>query len=841
MVFQDELAEESATKLKEDSPAQESIMSNTFDPYHTWLGIAPSEQPPNHYRLLGIALFEESRDVISNAADRQMAHIRTFQGGKHAAESQKLLNELSAARVTLLDPKKRADYDAKLRAAMYPPAPVTPPPYQMGMGQQMPPQQMGMGGVPVPPPAPPTRPVPPPAPPVQPPPILGSSSPKPSVKKHSHSNDDSTKLYVIIGIIAVAIIALAVMISSGSKDESEIAQTTNASNEDSGTINPEEFTLDDDAESFPERSVQEHILDNPASAEKSPSTAKKTTKDTTPAKTAIEEEKPASTTPVAKAENADEVKAGSAGDAEKPAVEETPKDTESEATEDTEKTAEAKEKTKKKPESKPEKDSSEPKAEEKTDSGIPDEEIKKLGTGISLWMEPKREKMLKFYGASDQVQPEIVLAVEWLNDKMIRNSKLGVNYWSFDHSQAKKGAGYKKVQNPGLAKQNYISATSLSLMAILGSGQIDQKEKQNYAKAINFLMYNAKPASDEQVLPANYEHAKKLEASLVIEENENAAFHPHAWGTTAVCNYIAISREMNDRKEKNLELYEVFAKALVRHIVRQQNLDGGFPAVERGLNVDCMLKTKRADHTSAIISTVWNLIALQAAKAAEVPVPKETIEKANDYLSKAIKRISAGHKNFVGLTKSEVREIRTALFGIQLFGEDFPTYAESAYLLEQILAEYDESQLQENFICTMYARDLRGDSWKNWRKKVLGPYLKAQSTDKLEKGSWYLAGEVANDEGGRLYCTALTTLILESFYRNAPTRPLDEWENALEPIVVPTPAAAAAPAAATAAPAAATATPAAAAKEEEPQESFLGEGQELELSTGDDDDDDDDE
>ena len=95
MVFQDELAEESATKLKEDSPAQESIMSNTFDPYHTWLGIAPAEQPPNHYRLLGIALFEESRDVISNAADRQMAHIRTFQGGKHAAESQKLLNELS--------------------------------------------------------------------------------------------------------------------------------------------------------------------------------------------------------------------------------------------------------------------------------------------------------------------------------------------------------------------------------------------------------------------------------------------------------------------------------------------------------------------------------------------------------------------------------------------------------------------------------------------------------------------------------------------------------------------------------------------------------------------------
>ncbi|MCR5164743.1 MAG: hypothetical protein K6C40_12055, partial [Thermoguttaceae bacterium] len=816
-----------------------------FDPYHTWLGIAPSEQPPNHYRLLGIALFEESRDVISNSADRQMAHIRTFQNGKHAAESQKLLNELSAARVTLLDPKKRADYDAKLRATMYPPAPVAPPPYQMRMGQQMPPQQMGMGGVPVPPPAPPARPMPP-APPAPPaPPILGAAPSKHSGKKHSHSNDDSIKLYIVIGVIAVAIIALVIMISKGSKKEPEIAQTQETTKEnDFNAFNSEDVGLG--IYDFPEeqREVQEHILDNPE-----PTPKKKTEPETTPAKKTVDEEKTAPATPAAKAESVDEVKSDPDAETEKPTAADPEDDAASEASQDEEKPEKTKETPEEETGSKSKKNSTKPKDTEKTDPGIPDEEIKKLGTGITLWMEPKREKMLKFYGASNQVQPEIDLAVEWLNDKMIRNSKLGVNFWSFDHSQAKKGAGYKKVQNTGLAKQNYISATSLSLMAIFGSGQIDQKEKQNYAKAINFLMYNAKPASDEQVLPANYEHAKKLEASLIIEENENAAFHPHAWGTTAVCNYIALSREMNDRKEKNLELYEVFAKALVRHITRQQNPDGGFPAVERGLNVDYMLKTRRtADHSSSVISTVWNLIALQAAETAEIPVSKEVIEKANTYLTRTIKTIKASHKNFVDLTKSEIREIRTALFGIQIFGEDFPTYAESVHLLEQILAKYDESQLQENFICTMYARDLRGDSWKNWREKVVMPYLKAQYTDKLEKGSWYFAGEVINDEGGRLYCTAMTALILESFYRNAPTRPLDEWSTEAVPEVeVPTPtpaASSAAPAAATTPAASATApaaaTPATAAKEEEPQESFLGEGQKLELTAGDDDDDDDD-
>ncbi|MEX2188508.1 MAG: hypothetical protein WD875_16990 [Pirellulales bacterium] len=91
-------------------------MEEAFDPYRKWLGIPPEEQPPNHYRLLGIALFEDDADVISNAADRQMAHVRTYQTGKRAPLSQALLNELSAAKICLLDPARKHDYDRDLAA-----------------------------------------------------------------------------------------------------------------------------------------------------------------------------------------------------------------------------------------------------------------------------------------------------------------------------------------------------------------------------------------------------------------------------------------------------------------------------------------------------------------------------------------------------------------------------------------------------------------------------------------------------------------------------------------------------------------------------------------------------
>jgi hypothetical protein len=105
-----------------------------FDPYLEWLGIEPQDQPADFYQLLGVARFEEERPRIAQAADERMAYVRSFQTGPRGAATQKLLNELAAARVCLLDPRSKAEYDAALarhlderaaerRARTTPPAP----------------------------------------------------------------------------------------------------------------------------------------------------------------------------------------------------------------------------------------------------------------------------------------------------------------------------------------------------------------------------------------------------------------------------------------------------------------------------------------------------------------------------------------------------------------------------------------------------------------------------------------------------------------------------------------------------------------------------------------------
>ena len=93
-------------------------MASDFNPYLKWLGIPLKDQPPHHYRLLGVEPFEADADIIERAADRQMTYIRSLQNGEHAKAAQNLLNEISAAKVCLLNAESRQAYDHTLRKAL---------------------------------------------------------------------------------------------------------------------------------------------------------------------------------------------------------------------------------------------------------------------------------------------------------------------------------------------------------------------------------------------------------------------------------------------------------------------------------------------------------------------------------------------------------------------------------------------------------------------------------------------------------------------------------------------------------------------------------------------------
>jgi WD40 repeat protein len=95
-------------------------MAEEFNPYREWLDIPLEEQPPNHYRLLGVKLFESDVQAIEAAADERMAHLKTFATSQYSSLSQKLLNECAAAKVCLTDARKKEIYDEGLREQLSP-------------------------------------------------------------------------------------------------------------------------------------------------------------------------------------------------------------------------------------------------------------------------------------------------------------------------------------------------------------------------------------------------------------------------------------------------------------------------------------------------------------------------------------------------------------------------------------------------------------------------------------------------------------------------------------------------------------------------------------------------
>src|SRR5262245_19142470 len=93
-------------------------MPEPFDAYYKWLAIPPAEQPPNHYKLLGLPLYESDQEVIAAAAVQRMNFVRKLQNGETSQAAQKLAQEIASAWACLINAEKKHEYDERLQLQM---------------------------------------------------------------------------------------------------------------------------------------------------------------------------------------------------------------------------------------------------------------------------------------------------------------------------------------------------------------------------------------------------------------------------------------------------------------------------------------------------------------------------------------------------------------------------------------------------------------------------------------------------------------------------------------------------------------------------------------------------
>ncbi len=93
-------------------------MNDRLDVYQQWLGIPPEEQPPDFYRLLGLARWESDAQLVSAAAQRRLAKVKQKATRQHLAVAQKLVRQIVRARATLMDARLRSEYNQRLQRAI---------------------------------------------------------------------------------------------------------------------------------------------------------------------------------------------------------------------------------------------------------------------------------------------------------------------------------------------------------------------------------------------------------------------------------------------------------------------------------------------------------------------------------------------------------------------------------------------------------------------------------------------------------------------------------------------------------------------------------------------------
>src|SRR5487761_536717 len=105
---------------------RDTLMAGSFDPYREWLAITSGGQPHNYYDLLGLRPLESDIGKINAAFRRQSDRLAPHLSGAQAAMAQRLMTELTEARMTLLTPTAKRAYDQSLAGGQPTTGPAAP-------------------------------------------------------------------------------------------------------------------------------------------------------------------------------------------------------------------------------------------------------------------------------------------------------------------------------------------------------------------------------------------------------------------------------------------------------------------------------------------------------------------------------------------------------------------------------------------------------------------------------------------------------------------------------------------------------------------------------------------
>lgn len=328
-------------------------------------------------------------------------------------------------------------------------------------------------------------------------------------------------------------------------------------------------------------------------------------------------------------------------------------------------------------------------------------------------------------GGSAGSERAVALALKWLAEHQMPDGG-----WSFAHHLSPRCHG--QCANPGNLVKARIAATSLALLPFLGAGQTQRtgKYKATVKNGLYFLVQKMK------VSPKGGDLSEKA---------EGGSMYSHGLAAITLCEAYAMTHDKG--------LYQPAQQAINYICYAQDPVGGGW-----------RYEPRQKGDTSVV---GWQLMSLKSGHMAYLTVPPAVVKKASAFLDSVQANSGANY----GYTDPGEGQATTA---IGLLCRMYLGWKHDNSALErgaQWLGGIGPSpgNMYYNYYATQVMRHYAGDLWTKWNDKMREQLVGSQSQEGHTEGSWYFAGgDLGSERGGRIYCTALSAMTLEVYYRHMP-------------------------------------------------------------------------